>query len=377
MRRELTIDGTRIADSSDCYVVAEIGHNHQGSLERCFELFRLAHECGADAVKLQKRDNRNLYTRAAYDAPYASEGSFGSTYGEHRSALEFGLAEYRELMAYAREIGITCFATAFDFASADFLAKLDVPAFKIASGDLTNTPLLRHVAEFGKPVLVSTGGATLEDVERAYEAIAPFHRQICFLQATAGYPPAWEELNLRVIETYRERFPDLVIGLSAHDSGIAMALVGYVLGARVIEKHVTLNRALKGTDHAFSLERSGLQKLVRDLRRARLSLGDGVKRRYPSEEAPLRKMGKKLVAARDLAPGHVLAVEDVAIKSPGDGLPPHRLDEVVGQVTVRALAADEDITLADVAVRQLRRRAATVGAAAALLSALPFEALLP
>jgi sialic acid synthase len=375
MARELTIDGRSIADSTDCYVVAEVGHNHQGSVEQCCELFRLARECGADAVKLQKRDNRNLYTRAAYDAPYASESSFGATYGEHRSALEFGLSEYRQLQAYAREIGITFFATAFDFASADFLAALDVPAFKIASGDLTNTPLLRHVAAIGKPMLVSTGGATLDDVERAYEAIAPFHAEVCFLQATAGYPPAWEELNLRVIETYRERFPEVVIGLSAHDSGIAMALVGYVLGARVVEKHVTLNRALKGTDHAFSLERSGLQKLVRDLRRARLALGDGVKRRYPSEELPLRKMGKKLVAARDLEEGHVLTAADVAIKSPGDGLPPLHLDEILGQVTLRPLARDESIGFADVGVR-VRRRAATVGAAAALLSSLHLEAFL-
>lgn len=377
MPRELTIDGKQISDASDCWVIAEIGHNHQGSLERCFELFRLAKECGADAVKLQKRDNRALYTRAAYDAPYASESAFGATYGEHRNALEFGLAEYRELMAYARELGISCFATAFDFASADFLAKLGVPAFKIASGDLTNTPLLRHVASLGKPMLVSTGGATIEDVDRAYEAIAPYHRQICLLQATAGYPPTWEELNLRVIETYRERYPDVVIGLSAHDSGIAMALVGYVLGARIVEKHVTLNRALKGTDHAFSLERSGLQKLVRDLRRARVSLGDGVKQRYPSEEAPLRKMGKKLVAARDLPEGHVLGAADVAIKSPGDGLAPHHLDEILGQVTVRPLAADESIAFADVVVRAPRKRAAAVGTAAALLAALPFEMLLP
>jgi N-acetylneuraminate synthase/sialic acid synthase len=373
MARELIIEGRRIDDSADCYVVAEIGHNHQGSVERCLELFRLAHECGADAVKLQKRDNRNLYTRAAYDAPYASESAFGATYGEHRSALEFGLAEYRELQAYAREIGIAFFATAFDIASADFLAELEVPAFKIASGDLTNWPLLRHVASFRKPILVSTGGGTLEDVERAYEAIAPFHEQICFLQATAGYPPAWEELNLKVIETFRDRFADLVIGLSAHDSGIAMALVGYVLGARVIEKHVTLNRALKGTDHAFSLERSGLQKLVRDLRRARLALGDGVKQRYPSEEMPLHKMGKKLVAARDLEEGHVLTAADVAIKSPGDGLPPLHLDDILGQVTLRSLARDENISFADLAAR-VRRRAATVGAAL-WLSSLHLEAL--
>jgi N-acetylneuraminate synthase/sialic acid synthase len=163
------------------------------------------------------------------------------------------------------------------------------------------------------------------------------------MQCTSGYPCAFEEMNLRVITTYRERFPDIVIGLSAHDSGIAMALVGYVLGARVIEKHFTLNRAMKGTDHAFSLERPGLRRMVRDLRRARLTLGDGVKKPYPSEARPMYKMGKKLVAARDLPSGHVLTRKDVAIKSPSDGLPPYELERVLGRRLQRPLAEDENI----------------------------------
>jgi sialic acid synthase len=344
--RRLVIDRTTINDDSDCYVIAEIGHNHQGDLKRCKELFRAAHEAGADAVKLQKRDNRSLYTREMYSKPYDNENSFGATYGEHREALEFGRAEYQELQRYARELGITFFATAFDVPSADFLAELDMPAHKIASGDLRNIPLLQYVAGFGKPVIVSTGGATVEDVERAYAAVMPINPHLCILQCTAGYPAAFEELDLRVITTYRELFPDAVIGLSGHDNGIAMAPVAYVLGARVVEKHFTLNRAAKGTDHSFSLEPVGLRKLVRDLQRVRVALGDGEKKVYPSEEGPILKMSKKLVAARDLPSGHVLRPEDVALKSPGDGLPPHMLDVVIGRTLLRPLRADDTIQLA-------------------------------
>jgi N-acetylneuraminate synthase/sialic acid synthase len=344
--RRLVIDRTVIDDESPCYVVAEIGHNHQGDLKKCKDLFRSAHEAGAHAVKLQKRDNRSLYTREMYDKPYENENSFGATYGEHREALEFGRDEYVELQRYAREIGITFFATAFDFPSADFLAELDMPAYKIASGDLKNLPLLRHVAQFGKPMIVSTGGARLEDVERAYQALVPLNPEIGILQCTAGYPAKFEELDLRVIATYRERYPDTVVGLSAHDNGIAMATAAYVLGCRIVEKHFTWNRAAKGTDHPFSLEPVGLRKLVRDLERVRVALGDGTKRVHASEEAPIRKMSKKLVAARDLPTGHVLSPADVAFKSPGDGLPPHMLDVVVGRTLLRPLKADDPIQLA-------------------------------
>jgi len=342
--RELSIDGKLINDDGDCYVIAEIGHNHQGKLENAKELFRAAKQVGADAVKLQKRDNRTLYTQKLFNKPYENENSFGPTYGAHREALEFGPDEYRELQKYARELGITFFATAFDFASANLLAELEMPAFKIASGDLTNIPLLKHVAQFGKPMVISTGGGTLEDVQRVYDTITPINPQFCLMQCTASYPASFDELNLRVISSYRERFPDTVIGFSAHDNGIAMALAGYVLGARVVEKHFTLNRSLKGTDHAFSLEREGLRKLVRDLRRARVAMGDGEKNVYPSEKAPLLKMGKKLVAARDLPNHHILTHEDIAIKSPGDGLAPYHLDAVLGKRLKVFLQKDENIS---------------------------------
>src|SRR5260221_7555606 len=216
MPRELTIGSTRVHDEGECYVIAEIGHNHQGSVEKAKEMFRDAKDCGVDAVKLQKRSNRTLYTRAMYESPYDNENSFGATYGAHRDALEFAWDQYVELKRYAAEIGVTFFATAFDVESADFLAKLDVPAYKIASGDLNNVPLLAHVARIGRPMIVSTGGGSIEDVQRAHDTVTAINPQLCLLQCTASYPAEPEDMNLRVITTFRERFPAAVIWVSGH-----------------------------------------------------------------------------------------------------------------------------------------------------------------
>jgi sialic acid synthase len=348
-RRRLTIDGVEIGDDRECYVIAEIGHNHQGDVEQAKRLVDAAKDCGVNAVKLQKRSNRTLYTRDFYEQPYDNELSFGRTYGEHREALELGADDYRELLRYAREVGVTLFATAFDFESADLLAELGAPAFKFASGDLRNTPLQRHVAAFGKPMFLSTGGGTMADVERAVDTILPLNDQLSVLQCTAAYPAATEDLNLSVITTLRERFPELVIGLSDHQNGIAMAVVAYMLGARVIEKHFTLDHALKGRDHAFSLMPEGMRRLVRDLHRVPTALGDPEKRPLPIEADPLEKMGKKLVAARELELGHVLTAADLAIKSPANGgLPPYELDRLVGRRLRRPIAVEDFVTFDDV-----------------------------
>jgi sialic acid synthase len=218
-----------------------------------------------------------------------------------------------------------------------------MPAYKIASGDLKNIPLIKHVAQFGKPMIVSTGGGSLEDIQRMYDAVMPINQQLCILQCTATYPNVPEEMNLRVIGTLRERFPGIVAGLSDHYNGIALAVAAYVLGARVVEKHFTLNHTWKGTDHALSLEPAGMRRMVRDLRRTRVALGDGVKRVLPTEESAIEKMGKTLVAARSLEAGHVLTAKDIALKSPGGGLPPYELERVIGRKLRSALQADDRI----------------------------------
>lgn len=342
--KSIRINDVSINDPDRCYIIAEIGHNHQGDVGNAKKMFRVAKNCGVDAVKLQKRNNRSLYTNELYYAPYDNKNSFGDTYGQHREALEFGKTEYQELQAFADEIRITLFSTAFDFESADFLAELNMPAYKIASGDLTNIPLQKHIASFGKPIILSTGGGTLDDVKRAYHAIMPINPQLCILQCTASYPAQHDELNLNVITRYRTQFPDAVIGLSDHENGIAMALVAHMLGARVIEKHFTLNHTLKGTDHAFSLEPTGMRKLVRDLHRIPLALGSDGKVPLECERKPLIKMSKKLVAARELSAGHILTREDIALRSPGNGLPPYELDNIIGRELKRDLEVDENIS---------------------------------
>jgi sialic acid synthase len=346
---ELIVDGKRISHDGPAYVIAEIGHNHQGDVEKAKALIHAAKECGVDAVKLQKRDNRRLFTRVFYDSPYDNENSFGATYGEHREALELEKSDWFELSQFSREEGVAFVAAAFDEPSADFLAELGVDAFKFASGDLLNVPFLRYVASLGRPMFLSTGGGTIEDIDRAVEAIVTLNPRLCVLHCTASYPAEVEDLNLSVISTLGERYPEHVIGLSDHHNGIAMAPVAYMLGARAFEKHFTLNHAWKGTDHAYALMPDGMRRFVRDLQRVPVALGDGVKRRLPSEKRPLEKMGKKLVATRDLPAGHVLGPADLEAKSPADGgLPPYQLDQLLGRRLLRALAYEQDVTFLDV-----------------------------
>lgn len=288
--RKLTIAGRTIDDASQCYVIAELGHNHGGSVETALAMVKAAAQCGADSVKLQKR-SPTLYTPAMRAQPYQNEHSFGATYGAHRDALEFGEGAYQRCQRQAKAFGVACFATAFDEQSADFLMRLDVPAIKIHSGGLTDDALLTYVASLGVPIILSTGGGTDGDVDKAANLLAAKTKDFALLHCTAAYPVRdFAELNLRYILTLRERYPETVIGWSGHASSIAMDLIAYTFGARIIERHFTLNRASKGTDHAWSLEPPGLRKLIRDLQRAREALGDGQKKFYASEYGPISKM---------------------------------------------------------------------------------------
>jgi N-acetylneuraminate synthase/sialic acid synthase len=343
--RELAINGRTIADDTDAYVIAEIGHNHEGNLDKAELMFRRVASSGANAAKLQKRDNKRLFTHSMYNEPYNGRNSYGATYGLHREALEFGHYEYKQLMSLARDLNIDFIATAFDFPSIDFLAELGVAAIKMASADLTSTPLLAYAAKVGKPLIMSTGGADMDDVRRACDVILPINPDLALLQCTAVYPAQPHELNLSVIGTYRREFPDTVIGYSGHDAGPELSWTAFALGARVIEKHFTLDRNTPGSDHHFSLEPYDLTVLVDGLRRSKQALGSPVKQALPSERPALRKMGKKLVAARQLPAGHRLTEDDIAIKSPGDGLRPDQMSRVIGMRLRQALLTDADITL--------------------------------
>ncbi len=325
------VDGKEISRNGDkAFIIAEIGHNHQGDIEICKDLFSEAAKAGAGAVKLQKRFNKDLYTTEMYNSPYTSENAYAPTYGKHREYLEFGKKEYLELKAFAESKGLVFLSTAFDFKSVDFLEEINVSAHKIASGDLPNIPLIKYIAKCGKPVFISTGGACFKDVQRAYNAIKPINKNICIMQCTAGYPAKTSELNLKVIQTYLKEFPDIVVGLSDHHQSILPSTLGYMLGARVFEKHFTLSRSWKGSDQAFSLEPMGLYRIVRDLSLIPIELGDGVKIVFDSEKEPIRKMGKMIVASRNLKKGHIIGEKDVNFKSPCEGLSPYMLEDILG-----------------------------------------------
>jgi sialic acid synthase len=288
--RELLIAGRKIADDRQCYVIAELGHNHGGSLPTALRLIDMAAQCGASAIKLQKRDLTSLYTPAVLNQPYDHEHSFGKTYGEHRAALEFDGEQFDRCFGRAKARGLAGFATAFDEPSADFLIAHHVPALKVHSGGATDGALLKHVASLGVPVILSTGACTERDVDAAVQLVTKWTTRLALLHCTASYPLQPDEANLRAIVTLRERYPETVIGFSSHHPGLTLSLVAYALGARILEHHVTLSRASKGTDHGFSLEPKGLATLVEDLEKVRQALGDGQKRVYESERKPIAKM---------------------------------------------------------------------------------------
>lgn len=320
-----------ISAEGPCYVIAEIGHNHQGNLETALKMITVAAACGVQSVKFQKRDNKTLYTKIFYNKPYDNENSYGSTYGEHREFLEFGFEDYKQLKKQAEDLGVEFSATAFDFKSVDFLEELGITNYKVASGDVTNLPLLTYIAKLGKPMFVSTGASTLEEIRAAYNTILKYNDKLCLLHCIAGYPAEYHDLNLRVIETFKKEFPEAITGYSSHDNGILAPIVAYMLGATVLEKHFTLNRSWKGTDHRFSLEPEGMRKQLRDLRRVDISLGKKVKEVQSFEKDARTKMGKGIYTARKLQAGQILTWEDICFKSPAQGLPPYFAEDIIGR----------------------------------------------
>lgn len=343
--RELTIGKRTITDDGPPYVIAEIGSNHGGDVGRCMEMIETAKECGCDAVKLQKRDNRTLYTKAFYNRSYDSPGSYGATYGEHREALEFDVNDWVLIMDRARELEIDCFATPFDERSAWFLYCLSVPVFKVASAFVTDFPLLLFLANLKKPLVISTAGAATEDCIRTYQFLKNFgFNDFAFLHCVAKYGGCQlEELNLSAIEWMREIFPDIIIGYSSHYEKPWDGDWADNHGARIIEKHFTLNRGWKGTDQGFSLEPDGMRLMVDRLREKRRAMGDGVKKVMADEVAPLQKMARSVWVAEPVAAGQVLTEDRLCLKSPALSAPAAEWENIVGRVAVCDLSTADSL----------------------------------
>lgn len=295
-RREVTIAGRKVGDGHPVFVIAEIGINHNGSVETAKELIDAAAAAGCDAVKFQKRTVDVVYTREELAKP--RENPFGATNGDLKRGLEFGADAYREIDRHCRERNILWTASCWDEASVDFLESFQPPFYKIASASLTDAKLLKHTRSKGRPIILSTGMSTLEEISAAVKILG--EEQLAILHCTSTYPSEPAELNLRVMFALRERFR-CPIGYSGHEVGLLPSVIAVTLGATILERHITLDRAMWGSDQAASVEIPGFQRLLRDVRLLPTILGDGKKQRYASEE-PIRKKLRRVdsLGAKDL-----------------------------------------------------------------------------
>jgi N-acetylneuraminate synthase len=328
---------------SKVFIIAEAGVNHNGSLDLALRLIDAAKAGGADAVKFQTFRADLLASHSAQKAPYqerttsSSESQFAML-----QRLELDAAAHRNLIDHCRRTEIQFLSSPFDIESADLLAEMDVPLYKIPSGEITNLPFLKHVAEKGKPLILSTGMSTLGEVEEAVRVIHDTGAsRLTLLHCVTEYPAPYEEINLRAMQTLRAAF-GLPVGYSDHTPGIEIAVAATALGAEVIEKHLTLDRSLPGPDHHASLEPAEFAQMVASIRHVESALGTGVKAPAPCELPNIPVARKSIVAVRRLPAGHQLSSSDLAIKRPGSGLAAKFLPALLGR-TLRADVDEEEI----------------------------------
>jgi N-acetylneuraminate synthase len=290
MMAEIKIHDIPVGDGHPCFVIAEIGINHNGDIELAKKLIDVAEAAGCNAVKFQKRTVEVAYSPEELAKP--RESPFGTTNGDLKYGLELGEEEYQEIGRFCREQGILWFASCWDEQSVDFINRFDVPCYKIASPSLTDDALLRYTRSKAgtRPILLSTGMSSVEQIDHAVEVLGKDN--LIVLHTCSTYPAYYEELNLRVIPKLRERY-GVPVGYSGHETGLASSVAAVALGACVVERHITMDRAMWGTDHAASLEPSGLTRMVRDIRLIEKSMGDGVKRVVEREVPVVKKLRRK------------------------------------------------------------------------------------
>ncbi len=285
MNKTVNIGGHAVGDGKHCFVIGEIGINHNGCVKTAKQLIDLAASAGCAAVKFQKRTVDVVYTKDELAMPRTSP--FGETNGDLKRGLEFGLEEYKEIDRYCKERNILWFASCWDEASVDFIDQFDPPCYKIASASLTDDNLLKHTRAKGKPILLSTGMSTLEEIDHAVEILGK--ENLIIYHCTSTYPTDNHEVNLLAIPALEERY-GVPIGFSGHERGIISSVLAYAMGACSVERHITLDRTMWGSDHAASLEPAGLHRMIRDIKNVPKFMGDGHKVVYESEKPIIKKL---------------------------------------------------------------------------------------
>lgn len=330
------------------FVIAEVGQNHNGDLDLAREYIRIFAFEGADAVKFQTRNNKYLFSQEAYNAPYTSENAFAETYGAHREKLELKPEWLPILKQDCIKHGVKFMSTPFDEPSLELLKSIDVDIIKIASFDLGNLPLINRIAAVGKPVVMSVGGGKIDQIRSSVDTLLSHHAEVAILHCVSEYPCEYNRLGLASIEVLIKEFPQCTIGSSDHFNGILSGPVAYLKGARVFEKHVTLNRASKGTDHSFALEPEGFRKFVRDIKRVRHMLPP-----KPSEdignEKVFKKLGKSLVAYIDIKAGEKITLDHLSGRIFNvQYIPVRESNQIIGSIAKRDIVKGNPIHYDDI-----------------------------
>jgi N-acetylneuraminate synthase len=349
---EIQIGDHLIGEGHPTYIIAEIGVNHNGIPQLAFELIDIAVDAGADAVKFQKRNLNTLYPKKYLDNVNAGEKSLRYLLPILQK-VELPESTYQEIVKYCKKKGITFLCSPFDKESADFLETLEVPAFKVASADLTNLPLIDHLVKKKKPLILSTGMSRPDEVDFTVKFLKERNVQFALLHCNSTYPAAFEDINLRYMDQLRKY--DVPVGYSGHERGIAVSMVAAALGANILERHITLDRAMDGPDHAASLEPQGFKKMVRDIHLVTLAMGTGEEKFFSRGEILNREtLAKSLVAARQIEPGEIITDEMITVKGPGLGLSPQRYPELLGRRAERVVGGDEPFVESDLGIHPER-----------------------
>ena len=340
----MTLNTSQTGNSTHCFIIAEAGVNHNGDMTLAYKLIDAAKAAGADAVKFQCFDPATLTSTQAPLANYQQSGTQQNTQQKMLEELALTHEQFRDLQQYANKVGILFLCSPFDETAATFLANdLSIDCLKIASGELTNIPFLKHVATLGKPVIISTGMATQAEVEQAVAAF-PQGFDLSILHCVSAYPAPASATNLKAITTLQQHFPSNSIGFSDHSMGWHITVAAVALGATIIEKHLTLDTTMTGPDHAASLNPTDFKTLVDAVRAVSESLGDGIKQPAPIEQDCINVARKSLIAAQDLPAGHIITAEDIVIKRPGTGISPAQLEVTIGKRLSQNVAVDTPLT---------------------------------
>lgn len=328
------------------YIIAEAGVNHNGSLELAKNLVDKAKEAGADCIKFQTFIASQIVSKNAVKADYQKKQTAKSeSQHEMLKKLELSFDDFIELNNYCKEIGIEFLSTAFDFESIDFLNQLGMQVWKIPSGEITNLPYLIKIAKLNKKVILSTGMSTMREIEDAVNILKDHGAsELIILHCTTEYPTPYEDVNLNAMLAIKEKF-GYEVGYSDHTMGIEVPIAAVALGAKVIEKHFTLDRTMDGPDHKASLEPSELKTMVDAIRNIELSMGTGIKEPADSEKKNIAIARKSIVANRSIKKGEILTEQNLTVKRPGDGISPMKWYEIIGTKAIRDFEEDELIEI--------------------------------